>query len=99
MANYKLAPEAEADLDRLFDFGIDTFGVDQAIKYMTGIEDRFDNIANKPLMYPAVDHIRQGYRRSVYSAHSIYYRISNSGVEIMRLIHHEDIIQELSADK
>lgn len=26
MPGYKLTPEAEADLDRIFDFGIDAFG-------------------------------------------------------------------------
>jgi len=99
MPDYKLAPEAEADLDRLFDFGIDTFGVDQAIKYMSGIKDRFDNIAKHPFKYPAVDHIRKGYRRSVYGVHSIYYRMSDKGVEFIRLINHEDTIRNFSADK
>lgn len=98
MPRYKLTPDAEADVDRLFDFGIDTFGLDQAVKYIQGLEERFDDIANNPLMYPAVDHIRQGYRRSVYGVHSIYYRMKSEHVDIMRLIHHEDILNKLKAD-
>lgn len=97
MPKYKLTPDAKADLDRIFDFGIDTFGIDQAIKYMKEIKDRFDEVANNPLMYPAVDHIRQGYRRSVCGVHSIYYRIGNGAVEIMRLINHEDIARRVDS--
>ena len=45
MPSYKLTPEAEADLDRIFDFGIDTFGLDQAITYMGKLQTRFEDIA------------------------------------------------------
>tara|TARA_R110000772_G_scaffold164321_1_gene275735 strand:- start:124 stop:321 length:198 start_codon:yes stop_codon:yes gene_type:complete len=40
----------------------------------------------KPKLYPAVDHIRPDYHRSVCGAHSIYYRIEAQGVEIMRIL-------------
>ena len=41
-----------------------------------GIVNRFQKIADQPELYPAIDHIRQGYRRSVYKSRSIYYRIN-----------------------
>ncbi len=43
------------------------------------------------MLYPAVDHIRVGYRRSVCGAHSIYYRIEGEGVEIIRIIGRQDL--------
>lgn len=90
MANYWLSKAAEQDLDRILDFGIDEFGLDQAIKYFDALEKRFDDIAENPLTYPPVDHIRDGYRRSICGVHSIYFRLHGGAVEIMRLINRED---------
>ena len=39
-----------------------------------------------PQLWPEVDHIRAGYRRSVYVAHSIYYRVEANGVMIVRVL-------------
>jgi toxin ParE1/3/4 len=89
MTDYRLSPEAEGDLDRIYDFGIDRFGLEQANKYLDAIEQRFGEIAQSPLTYPAVDYIRVGYRRSVCGSHSIYYRLNDSLVEIMRIIGEE----------
>ncbi len=50
----------------------------------------FSELAEAPLLYPAVDHIRQGYRRSVCGSHSVYYRVHAEYVEIMRVIGQED---------
>ena len=75
MANYELTRVAGEDFENIFDYGIDTFGLDQAIKYLNGMKLRFDELAEQPELYPAVDHIRKGFRHSVYGSHSIYYRI------------------------
>jgi toxin ParE1/3/4 len=90
MASYSLSKDAEADVRRLYRHGIEHFGLAQADGYFDGLFERFDQIAARPQMYPAVDEIRQGYRRSVYGAHSIYYRVSNNQVEIMRVLGRED---------
>ncbi|MCW5784128.1 MAG: hypothetical protein KIT39_12515 [Nitrospirales bacterium] len=34
--------------------------------------------------------MRAGYRRSVFGRHSIYYRIDEQGVEIMRVLRRQD---------
>ena len=47
-------------------------------------------IAKTPLLYPSVDHIRKGYRRSVCGVHSIYYRIQEEHIEIMRVLGREN---------
>ena len=72
MASYRLNREALEDLDRLYEHGVLTFGLRQADAYFDGIVNRFQKIADQPELYPAIDHIRQGYRRSAYKSHSIY---------------------------
>lgn len=60
MASYRLNREALADLDRLYEHGVLTFGLRQADAYFDGIVTRFQEIADQPELYPAIDHIRQG---------------------------------------
>ena len=90
MAYYEIAAEANNDLDRIWFFGLERFGVVQADNYYHVLISHFTELAEMPLRYPAVDHIRQGYRRSVCGSHSVYYRIHPEFVEIMRVIGQED---------
>jgi toxin ParE1/3/4 len=57
-----------------------------ADSYYNALFDRFEEIAARPYSYPAVEHIRKGYRRSVCGLDSIYYRVADDGtVEIMAI--------------
>jgi toxin ParE1/3/4 len=38
------------------------------------------------LLYPAVDDLRKGYRRSICGVDSIYYRVHGDTVEIMSIL-------------
>jgi len=91
MASYRLNREALEDLDQLYEHGVLTFGLRQADAYFDGIVNRFQKIADQPELYPAIDHIRQGYRRSVYKSHSIYYRIDPGEIVIVRILGQQDI--------
>jgi len=91
MASYRLNREALEDLDRLYEHGVLTFGLRQADAYFDGIVNRFQKIADQPELYPAIDHIRQGYRRSVYRSHSIYYHIDPDEIVIVRILGRQDI--------
>ena len=86
MANYRLAPEAEADLYRIWLYGAQRWGLDAADDYQRALHERFDAIAANPMRYPAVDHIRHGYRRSVLQSDSINYRVNRGMVEIMAIL-------------
>ena len=93
MANYRISKEAEEDLRRIYRRGLMEFGEVQADLYFNTMFDRFDELAERPQMYQAVDNIRTGYRRSVCGVDSIYYRIVNETVEIMRVLGHQDLHQ------
>ena len=91
MANYRLAPEAEADLFRIWLYGTRQWGIAAADEHHRAFHDRFEAIAANPLQYPAVDHIRDGYRRSVLGRDSIYFRVDGETVEIMAIIGQQDL--------
>lgn len=98
MANYRKTQRAESDIEDIAFYGMHRHGMAQARKYQKGLEERFEAIAENPMQYQAVDHIRQGYRHSVYESHTIYYRIDQEGVLIVRILRSQDPSQELTDD-
>jgi toxin ParE1/3/4 len=50
---------------RIYLYGWTNWGEAAADRYYDALYDRFEEIAKRPDFYPAVDHIRKGYRRSV----------------------------------
>ncbi len=95
MGRYELAKAADQDFGNIFNFGIDKFGLTQALDYQNGMKQRFGELAEQPKLYPAVDHIREGYCRSVYHSHSIYYRIEPERVFIVRILGQQDAAKAL----
>ena len=86
MKKYKLTLEAKEDLRRIYRYGVEAWGEDQADEYYFTFFERFEEIAENPYMYQAVEHIRKGYRHSVCGADTIYFRINEEVVEIMAII-------------
>ena len=91
MANYRISEDAKTDLKRIYRRGIQEYGEAQAELYYEEFFNRFEQLAEQPYLYQAVDDIREGYRRSVCGADSIYYRIDGDAVEIMSIIGRQDL--------
>ena len=87
---YRLNEEAKLDLAIIYWRGFDEFGEAQANKYLAALMKRMDEINTSPVKYPEVRHIREGYRRSVCGVDSIYYRLIDDSVEIMRVLGRQD---------
>ncbi|MBF9048296.1 type II toxin-antitoxin system RelE/ParE family toxin [Rhodobacterales bacterium LSUCC0031] len=87
----RLTQAAEADLRELYAEGLTVWGAAQADRYFDGVLDRFAKICAAPRQYQAVDHIRAGYRRSVYEQHSIYFVIDGDAVEVRAIVKRQDI--------
>ncbi len=91
MVGYRLSKRADEDFESIYMYGALTFGLEQADAYATGMQARFEQLANQPCLYPAVDHVRPGYRSSVYGSHAIYYRMVDDGVLIVRILRGQDV--------
>ena len=91
MGTYRLTEYAKEDLRRIYRQGLREYGEAQADRYYNALFDRFEEIAEQPFLYPAVDEIREGYRRSVCGVDSIYYRIESGIVEIMAIIGRQNL--------
>lgn len=90
MNNYKLSENAKEDLKRIYFYGFENFGEQEADLYYDAFFDAFERIASNPRIYPMIDNIRKGYHRCPCGSDSIYYRIKNDVVEIMSIIGGQD---------
>ena len=95
MPEYRLTQAAENDLIGIALYGDERFGEDQSNRYRDQLKQHFARLAQNPRLYPAVDHIRAGYRRSVCGAHAIYYRVQSRDVMIVRILGRQDVQRAL----
>ena len=88
---YKLSHEAKRDVARIYWRGVEAFGEEQAVRSFEALIQRFESIAQASYLYPAVEHIQVGYRRSVCGVDSIYYRLNGDTVEGMWVLGRQGI--------
>lgn len=91
MANYRLSEEAKEDLIRIYRYGVERFGEQQAEKYYNSFFKYFEIISQRPYSFEAVDFIKQGYRRCVCGSDSIYYKINENTIDIMTIMGRQDL--------
>lgn len=95
MTRYTLSKKADEDIMTLFIYGIDQFGPDQAERYVNGLVDQIEKVAGNPKLWPEIELPGRIYRRAIYQSHSIYYRITQSGIHIVRVLGQQDIYSHL----
>jgi toxin ParE1/3/4 len=62
MAEYRLTPAAERDLEAIWTYTVLKWGAEQANRYTDIMTAAFAELAQSPNTAPACDHIRPGYR-------------------------------------
>jgi toxin ParE1/3/4 len=87
MAEYRLSPAAERDLEGLWKYTRRVWGIEQAERYTDLLTAAFQVLAESPKSAPACDHIRQGYRLRNVERHMIYFRVTDYGIAIIRVLH------------
>lgn len=87
MAEFSLRPKAIADLEGIWEYTVDTWGEEQAERYVRLINESFREIADNPSLGRPCDAIRNGYRKRGVSRHVIFYRTIDGGVDVVRILH------------
>ena len=86
-AEYRLAPAAARDLEGIWLYTREEWGIEQSHRYTDELTAAFDQLANNPQLGTSCDYIRKGYRRSRVGRHAIYFRITDYGIAVIRLLH------------
>jgi toxin ParE1/3/4 len=87
MAEYRLSPAAEHDLEDIWRYTRRQWSLRQADCYIDMLSAAFAELAGSPMVASACDHIRPGYRRYHVERHMIYFRIAPYGIAVIRILH------------
>lgn len=87
MAEFTLRPKAITDLEEIWDYTVETWGKEQAERYLHLINQGFRKIAENPGLGRPSDAIRKGYRRYGVGRHLIFYRSNDAKIDVARILH------------
>jgi toxin ParE1/3/4 len=87
MAEYRLTPAAQQDLDDIFEHSVVEWGLPVALRYTDDLEAAFVMLADAPQRGRSCETIRAGYRRLGVGSHVIYFRATGYGIAVTRVLH------------
>lgn len=86
-AEYRLSPKAREDLEAVWLFSLQEWGIEQTERYIDDLTTAFEFLAGSPKSGKSSEHIRAGYRRYPVMRHVVYYRETSYGIEVIRVLH------------
>ncbi|PCJ34929.1 MAG: plasmid stabilization protein ParE [Cellvibrionales bacterium] len=87
MAEYRLAPKAIDDMEATWLYSLAQWGAQQAERYIDDVTEAFEFLATSPKAGLNYENIRTGYRKHPIIRHVIYYRETDYGIEVIRVLH------------
>ncbi|MEN8776842.1 MAG: type II toxin-antitoxin system RelE/ParE family toxin [Polaribacter sp.] len=87
LKNYELTKEADADLEDIFDYTEKSHSRNQAIVYLSNIEDLFFQLCNQPNLGRTRKEIKEGIFSIAFQKHIIFYKIIENKLLIIRVLH------------
>ena len=93
MGKYRLREKADQDIQGIFEFGVERFGIAQTEIYLRGLHKQLDLLADKPHIWPHIKILNMSFQRCVYESHSIYYQQANLEIVIVRILGQQDVDQ------
>ena len=87
MTLFRFSHRAEADLLAIAAYTLRTWGEEQAVRYIDGLEACCQMLADNPALGRACDHIRSGLRRMEHGRHVVFYRQTAGGILVSRILH------------
>ncbi|NRP27348.1 Toxin ParE1 [Marinobacterium sp. xm-d-420] len=87
ISTYELSIEADQDISDIYDYTYSEFGDDQAITYLADLEPVLLKLVDYPELGRARSEIRVGLRSLAYQNHVIFYRILDTHIRVVRVLH------------
>lgn len=86
-AGFSLTPAARADLDQIWSYSIENWGVDQAANYIRVIQTTLESLAEGTGISRDAN-VRSGYQKARTGSHYIYFRRTDAGlIVVVRILH------------
>jgi toxin ParE1/3/4 len=87
MMRLEFSEPAEHDLENIYIYGAETFGMAQADVYMSGLRRLFDTLRDNPMVGRERDEVRPPIRLFPYEAHHVFYDVFADRVMVQRVLH------------
>ncbi|MEO7030003.1 MAG: type II toxin-antitoxin system RelE/ParE family toxin [Acidobacteriaceae bacterium] len=87
MAVLLYTSSAEQDLDDITTFTIRRWGIDQAIRYISELEDFSELLSNHPLIGRKCDEVATELRRMEHKSHVVFFFAVQGGIRVSRILH------------
>jgi toxin ParE1/3/4 len=87
MKCYVLRPRAERDIEEIWDYSAETWGIGQAEIYIRKIQQSLTLLADDPRLGRPCEDIRAGYRKFRSGSHFVFYRLIKDGIDVVRVLH------------
>lgn len=87
MGVYKLSRTAESDLINIYEFGIETFGLNHAQEYLLGLHRIFEILSDDVSLGPDASEFVSALKRFSYKSHTIFYLSNDAALFIVRVLH------------
>ena len=82
-----LSLEADNDIEDIFKFTKEEFGLEKAVSYFQQFDMSFAQIIENPVLGRERSDIREGLRSIIQGSHVIFYRILEDRIRIVRVLH------------
>jgi toxin ParE1/3/4 len=87
MRRLEFTPRARRDIEEIWEYSIEQFGLDKAGAYLRDIQRAAMTVTEDPRRGLACDEIRPGYRKFSVGSHVLFFRASATRVVIVRILH------------
>lgn len=84
---FVLRPRAQADLDEIWDYTADRWGLDQAETYIRQLWKEIQTVADRPSLGRECSEVRPGYRKHPSGSHVVFYRLADGEIDVVRILH------------
>jgi toxin ParE1/3/4 len=87
VSGYALSPRAKSDIEEIWDYTEERWGLNQANRYIRQLQQAIETIARNPARARNCDDIRPGYLRCSVGSHIIFFVTKRDQIEIIRVLH------------
>lgn len=84
---YALRDLAVADLEAIWVYTVEQWGVEQAERYLKSLFACFEDLAENPQLGRQRDEVKAGYRSFPQGRHVVFYLVVPAGIEVIGIVH------------
>ena len=84
---FVISKKVVSDLEEIWLYTVEKWSVEQADRYYNLIFDEINYICKNSSAGKSMEHVRKGYRSAKVKSHLIFYRVTNTSIEIIRILH------------